>query len=145
MWGMIARLTVNWQELRENVAYSLIAVSCLFFPLDNAQAGKCSKIRLSANCANTPHAYGLKQIRSGRSANANSASKILIRLNESEIDTEDIQNVSRKNNNLNGNVLIHPPDAQTAEILTRLGIPVLPGIPPIIIILPEDNDKNEDN
>ena len=145
MCGKTGKLAGNWRKLREISARFLIAISCLFLPLESAHAGKCSKIRLSANCTNTPHASRLKQIRSGRSANANSASKMLIRLNENEIGLESGQNISRKNNDLKGEILIRSPDRQAAEILTQLGIPVLPGIPPIIIVLPEDNDKNEDN
>jgi len=143
MWRSTGKLAVNWRELRGITARILVAISCLFLPLERAHAGKCSKIRLSANCAGTPHAYRLKQIHSGRSANANSASKMLIRLSENEMGSESSRKILRKNNALSGGILIRPADKQTAEILSQLGIPVLPGLPPIIIVLPEDNDKND--
>ncbi|HKJ62910.1 MAG TPA: hypothetical protein VKA94_13110 [Hyphomicrobiales bacterium] len=68
---------------------------------------------------------------------------MLIRLSENEMGSESSRKILRKNNALSGGILIRPADKQTAEILSQLGIPVLPGLPPIIIVLPEDNDKND--
>lgn len=138
-------LAGKWRKLRAITAYVLMPISCLSLSLENAYAGKCSKIRLSAHCANTPHASRLKQIRSDRSANAYSASKMLIRLNESEMSSYNGIKTPSKNKDLSGEILTYPPDSQTAEVLTQLGMPVIPGIPPVIILLPEDNDKNEDD
>lgn len=138
-------LAGKWRKLRAITAYVLMPISCLSLSLENAYAGKCSKIRLSAHCANTPHASRLKQIRSGRSANAYSTLKMLIRLNESEMNSDSRRKTLNRNNSLSGVTLTHPSDAQTAEILTQLGVPVFPGIPPVIILLPEDDDKNEDD
>ena len=125
------------------IAPVLMPVLCLPLMSGSAHTENCSNLRPSANCSGTQNAHKLKQIRPGRSANARSASKILRRLIAKEVEAKKRQALSSPNEALDGAILIRPADKQIAEALAQLGIPTIPGVPPIIIVLPEDNEKDE--
>lgn len=50
---------------------------------------------------------------------------------------------SQNGSGLNSEILIRPPDQQSSDILSRYGIPTFKGVPPIIILSPDEQDKKQ--
>jgi hypothetical protein len=50
---------------------------------------------------------------------------------------------SAKRQGLSSEILINPPDRRSADILARYSIPSFEGIPPIVIISPDEQDKKK--
>jgi hypothetical protein len=101
-------------------------------------AGNCSVVRLIQSCDHTANADQLRQIRPGRSANARATIRMLRGQDHSNPPFK-----SAKRQGLSGEILIKPPDRRSADILARYGIPSFEGIPPIVIISPDEQDKKK--
>jgi hypothetical protein len=90
------------------------------------------------SCDYTVDADQLRQIRTGRSANARASIRML-----RDQDHSNPLFRSAKRQGLSGDILIKPPDRRSADILARYGIPSFEGIPPIVIISPDEQDKKK--
>jgi hypothetical protein len=110
---------------------------CAFMLPQPVSAGKCSVVRLQS-CDQTANADRMRQIRPGRSANARAS----IRMLRDQGDSRPLRARARRRG-LSGDILIDPPDRRSAEILARYGIPSFAGIPPIVIISPDERDKKK--
>jgi hypothetical protein len=90
------------------------------------------------DCDRTANADQLRQIRPGRSANARATIRML-----RDQDRSNPPFKSARRPGLSGDILINPPDRRSADILARYGIPSFDGIPPIVIISPDEQDKKK--
>ena len=105
-------------------------------------AGKCSVVRLMQSCDQTADADRIRQIRPGRSANARASIRMLRDQDYANADSKPLRTRAERQG-LSGEILINPPDRRTADILARYGIPSFAGIPPIVIISPDEQDKKK--